>query len=152
MTRGTVDVEDNVLRLVRLAGLEDADGLRDQLEGLLLRRPPAAVQASARLLHDLRSVAGACTAATEARVRKADADAQLLVGAIAARLESGEARTLRQACEALAGQPKRPRLGGQVDRDRWSHDWTVVQRRYGYARKRLAGLVDRSDQDESPRP
>jgi len=152
VTRGTVDAEDNVLRLVRLAGLEDADRLRDELESLLLRRPPAAVQASARLLHGLRSVAGACRAATEARRRKAEDDDRLLISSVAARLETGEAHNLRQACKALAGQPKRPRLGGQVDRDRWPLDWTAVEHRYGVARRRLAGSIDRSDQDESPRP
>ena len=141
------EVDANVARLVRLAGLDGDDGpLRDQLEALLLRRPPAVLQASAQRLHGLRSVAGACDAATAARVRKAYDDARLLVAEIQARLDCG---TVRQACEALAGQPKRPSLSGRGDGGRWARDWVSLQRRYHAALRRLGRMDDRNDTEGS---
>lgn len=129
----------NVARLLRLAGVADDDSaVRDEIERAMLRRSDEAVRASVLQLRGLRSVECSLVAANEARRHKAYADARLLISEISARLEPGRRGALRRACEALAGQPKRPAFGEVDTKDCWPGEWQSVQRRYLLALKLLA--------------
>ena len=141
----------NVAKLLRLAGVADDDSaVRDEIARALLRRSDEAVQTSVLQLQGLRSVGQACSAATQAKVLKADADAWLLVRAVEDRIASGECPSVRAACRKLSDTSKRADLAREGE-DRWAFAWESLERAYYAARQRVRGLEAQRNRDPSLR-